>query len=273
MFQSALKLAKQVIMAGQPEFSDKATLPQHRRPEPLPQVLGDRYRREEFSDILFAVAEMQSSHNQQIKELEMRIFELERMTRLGVKEHNELRESLSKATDQISFHLAAHTRGRTDVASTVHVEQETLASEISRLVQQRLHSLARKCVKRTEFGVNYPQREQAPRLLAAICAILLPPGQPDLHQLRALLNIPEQGSLYEEASAALEEAIRLRRATEDSPAKCFWETSCSSGSPVDLERQEVWAGCRERRTVDFLIAPGYSFNGQLFLLQQVFTGP
>ncbi|GAV38207.1 hypothetical protein [Streptomyces acidiscabies] len=259
-------------MTVQPEFSDNPTFAQQRRPENLPIILGDRNRREEYNDIILAVAEMQHAHSQQIRELEMRILDLERATRFGVKEHEELREGLRKTTEQISSHLAAHTRGRTDVASTAHMEQETLASDISRLVQQRLHSLARKCVKRTEFADNYPQREQAPRLLGAICAILLPPGQPDLHQLRALLNIPDQGSLYEEVLAAYEEALRLRKATEDSSMNCVWETNCSPGAPVDLERQEVWPGCRERRTVRFLIAPGYSFNGQPFLLQQVFAG-
>lgn len=217
--------------------------------------------------------EMQLVHDQQTQELEGRILDLERASRSGAKEHRELREELQQVTAQIASHMAAHSRGRTDVASTAHIEQETLAAEISRLVRQRLQSLARKCVKRTDFVSAFPQREQAPRLLGAICAILLPPGQPDLHQLRALLNIPEDGSLYEEASGVYQEALRLRQAAEASPLNCVWDTACPTGSLVDLERQEVWPGCHERRTVAFLIAPGYSVNTQPFLLQQVFAGP
>lgn len=55
--------------------------------------------------------------------------------------------------------------------------------------------------------------------------------------------------------------------------KCVWETDCTPGAQVDLDRQEIWPGCQERRSVRFLIAPGYSVDGQQFLLQQVFTGP
>ncbi|MFG3199888.1 hypothetical protein ACGFYT_27585 [Streptomyces sp. NPDC048208] len=273
MFQAALNLVRQVIMSEYPEFSDKVVGSQRRQAESLPQILGEKPRFDEYGDLRFVISDMQNAYEQRIYELEKRILDLERATRLGGKEHGELREVLGKLTNQISSHLAAHSRGRTDIASTAHIEQETLASEISRLVQQRLHSLARKCVKRTDFASAYPQREQAPRLLGAICAILLPPGQPDLGQLRALLNIPQEGSLFEEAAAVYEEALRLRRATESSSMKCVWEVECAPDSPVDLERQEIWASCHGRRTVQFLIAPGYSANGQLFLLQQVFAGP
>ncbi|MFC8626350.1 hypothetical protein [Streptomyces anulatus] len=272
MFQAAINLAKQVIMAGQPEFSDGTIGTQYRRVDALPQVLTDRHQFAGHNACSLNMADMQQAHDQQVQELERRILDLERASRSGAKEHKELRDDLRRVTDQIASHMAAHSRGRTDIASTAHIEQETLASEISRLVQQRLQSLARKCVKRTEFATEYPQREQAPRLLGAICAILLPPGQPDLYQLRALLNIPEEGSLYEEASAVYEEAIRLRRAADSSPMECVWETDCRPGSLVDLERQEVWSGCHERRTVRFLIAPGYSVDAQPFLLQQVFAG-
>ncbi|MEI5036085.1 hypothetical protein RB201_35935 [Streptomyces sp. S1A(2023)] len=272
MFQAAFNFAKQVVMAGQPEFNDGTVGKQYRRVDPLPQVITGRHQLAGHSACDLMMAEMQLAHDQRIQELERRILDLERASLSGAKEHKELREDLRRVTDQITSHMAAHSRGRTDIASTAHIEQETLASEISRLVQQRLQSLARKCVKRTEFAEEYPQREQAPRLLGAICSILLPPGQPDLHQLRALLNIPEEGSLYEEVSAVYEEALRLRRATENSPMDCVWETECRPGSLVDLERQEVWSGCHERRTVSFLIAPGYSVDAQPFLLQQVFAG-
>ncbi|MFJ2131048.1 hypothetical protein ACIOMQ_09150 [Streptomyces sp. NPDC087845] len=273
MLQAALKFAKQVIMVVQPEFSDGTVGAQYRRTDALPQVLTDRHQPTGHDACVLMMAEMQLVYEQRSQELERRIVDLERASRSGSKEHKVLREDLRRVSDQIASHMAVHSRGRTDIASTAHIEQETLASEISRLVQQRLQSLARKCVKRTEFAAKFPQREQAPRLLGAICAILLPPGQPDLHQLRALLNVPEEGSLYEEASAVYKEALRLRQAAEASPLDCVWDTACPTGSLVDLERQEVWPGCHERRTVNFLIAPGYSVNSQPFLLQQVFAGP
>ncbi|MFG2504600.1 hypothetical protein ACGFOW_03730 [Streptomyces rubiginosohelvolus] len=273
MIQIALKLVKQVIMAGQPDFSDRSIGEQRGGGNSLPHLIRDQSQYSEYGDFRFVVAEMQRAHDQQMHELEKRILELEREARFGAKEHGEIREDLRKVTGQISSHLAAHSRARTDVASTEHIEQEALASEISRLVQQRLHSLARKCVKRTDVVSGYPQREHAPRLLGAICAILLPPGKPDLHQLRALLNIREEGSLYEEAVSVHDDAIRLRQATESSSMSCVWETDFLPGSAVDFERQEVWPGCHGRRTAQFLIAPGYSVNGQPFLLQQVFAGP
>ncbi|MGW8700020.1 hypothetical protein ACWGOK_24275 [Streptomyces eurythermus] len=204
--------------------------------------------------------------------LEARILELERQVLFGVKVHQEQDASIRRLEARLSAQMASQTRFRGDVASNAHAAQETIAQEFRQFVEQRLQNIARARLQHADCLTQYAREQHMPRLLGALCGVLFSGATPDFHQVRALLNVPEYGSVFETVNELFSKACEFHARSRATGMKCEWLFDFSYGAPLDPDRQEPWPSCDPSQPVRFVVAPAYVVNDQYYLLQRVFTG-
>ncbi|QDY79553.1 hypothetical protein [Streptomyces qinzhouensis] len=212
------------------------------------------------------------THEEVLFALEARILELERQVRLGAKVHAEHAAAIKEIKSRLSTLMATKTRQQSNLASNAHAAMETFSQEVKQFIEQRLQNVARSRLAYVDGLTEFPQRERLPRLVGGICEILFGEYPPDLNKLRTLLNAPDYGGAFDSLNDTFSKACSFRAKARASEMRCTWHLDFTKGAALDPDRQSPWPSCDSRGRVLFVVAPAFTVDDQLYLVQQVFTG-
>jgi len=194
-------------------------------------------------------------------------------------DNQELRQELLQTTTRVErlekrviAILAAQTRQRGDLPSDAHVEHQAIARDYQAFVEHHLAALARKAV-----DISWRRPTYQPALLCLLGELTqaLFHRAPTAGFAEAALQLDETASnmLATRLERALAEATRLWQRAERTGLPFRWDFDLLPGARLDPARQVAWPSCDPCLPVQYVIAPAYVVELQVFSLQRVFTGP
>lgn len=195
------------------------------------------------------------------------------------RDNQDLRQELLQAVARVdrlerrfAAMLAAQIRQRGDLPSNAHAEHEIIARDYQTLVEHRLAALARTSVRISPRGPAY-QPAHLWYLGELTQALFQEP--PVAGQIEAALHLDEAGrnALATPIERVLAEAKALWQRAERTGLPFRWDFDLLPGTELDPGRQAAWLSCDPCLPVQYVIAPAYIVERQVFGLQRVLTGP
>ncbi|MFF3864012.1 hypothetical protein [Streptomyces sp. NPDC002209] len=202
-----------------------------------------------------------------------RIDQLEKAMAMGQREHTEMRQRIDRLERQLGVLLAAHTESRTDLAGTQHCEHQNLALRTRRLVEQSIHSFARRYAARCGIFLRHPHRERAPHLVGRLTRLLLAESPSTATEMQRSLQLADDGGHIEARLTGLRsQCSELGDDIRRAGLQHTWDFDFTPGGPLDPARQETWPTCDPVHPVQFVMAPAYVVDGRVYGRQIVYTG-
>jgi hypothetical protein len=207
----------------------------------------------------------------QFLEHERRLIGLERDLTGGEQSLKHLQAGFRRLESRIDALLAARTRERPDVATTVHSAHRAIADEFRPFVEQRLQAVARELAAQPEWEASYQRREIVPRLIAILSKHLFSDRAITYtSHVMEELYISDRTVAHDLFTVTRDKARDLRRRSREAGLAARWDFNLGSAN-VDPNRQDAWLGCDGSGEVLFVVSPSYLVDGQLYAKQLVFT--
>ncbi|KUO04635.1 hypothetical protein [Streptomyces caeruleatus] len=168
--------------------------------------------------------------------------------------------------------LAAQTRQRGDLPSNAHADHQTIARDYQSLVEHHLASLA---LAATAASTCRPAYEPATLWFLGELTRALFQDCPTAGLVEEALGLNAAGrkALVPRIDHVLTEVHALRQRAQRTGLPFRWDFDMLPGARIDPTRQAAWLSCDPRLPVQYVIAPAYTVEQQVFCLQRVLTGP
>ncbi|MEU9484556.1 hypothetical protein AB0D83_12985 [Streptomyces decoyicus] len=168
--------------------------------------------------------------------------------------------------------LAAQTRQRDDLPSNAHADHESIARDYQSLAEHHLATLAQAAVPVSRSRPTY--RPAQLWLLGELTrALFKDPPTVGLIEDSLSLNKSGRARLATNIERALSQAQTLWQRATRTGLPFRWDFSLLPGAKLDPARQAAWLSCDPSLPTQYVIAPGYIVEQQVFCLQRVLTGP
>lgn len=181
-------------------------------------------------------------------------------------------ERVEKLEKRLAAMLAAQTRQRGDLPSNAHAEHHVIARDFQTLVEHRLAALARAA---TPVGLHRPAYRPDHLWFLGQLTQALFQEPPTVEHLKAALHLETAGwnGLATRIERAAAEARTLWQRSERTGLPFRWDFDLLPGAGLDPRRQAPWPSCDPCLPGQYVIAPGYVVEREVYGLQRVLTGP
>jgi hypothetical protein len=195
------------------------------------------------------------------------------------RDNQDLRQNLHQTSARVerlekrlAAMLAAQTRQRADLPSNAHADQHCIARDYQSLVEHHLAPLARAA---TATSTCQPAYQPTDLWFLGELSRVLFQGRPTDGLIEDALGLTRTGRsmLAPRTEHALNEARELWQRAASTGLSFRWDFELLPGARIDPARQAAWLNCDPRLPAQYVIAPAYVVEQQVFCLQRVLTGP
>lgn len=172
---------------------------------------------------------------------------------------------------QLGNLLATRLDGRGDLAGTQHCEHQEFARQTRTLVEQKFQNFSRQYSDRTDLTRHRPKRERTAYLMSQLIRLLLDKRPASSWSIQHTLRLVGDPGIEAAINRLRNECIALAERIAKTGLAHEWSYNCTTGAPLDPERQEAWASCDPEEPVSFVVAPAYLVDGRIYSRQLVYT--
>ncbi|WP_125515824.1 hypothetical protein [Streptomyces sp. WAC 01529] len=168
--------------------------------------------------------------------------------------------------------LAAQTRQRGDLPSNAHADHQSIARDYQSLVEHHLATLALAATTASTLRPAYKPAHLW--FLGELCQALFQ-APPTTGLIEGALGLDKDGrmTLATRVDQALVKTQALWRRATCIGLPFRWDFDLLPGTRLDPSRQAAWLSCDPLLPAQYVIAPAYVVEKEVFCLQRVLTNP